>query len=82
MSCRQYPKIGRCDPQRRWIALPENEGPRCILCGSKATHSVHIEFSYFRGEDEVVMACAGHSKDAHALAAAWAKQDAAAIRGK
>lgn len=69
MSGGKYPRIGRAEFERRWSKLPQDKGPRCYLCGGKATHHVHVEVSYFRGDDEVFKACANHTKDARALLA-------------
>lgn len=76
MTRRQYPRIGRIDHQSRWAKLPANEGPRCIVCGAKATHKVHVEFDIFRGDDEVMRACIDHSVDVRALVSAWSARGA------
>jgi hypothetical protein len=67
MTRRQYPCIGRCTQEQRWAKLPAGQGPRCVVCGNKAHFSVHIEVSWFRGDDEVVKACGYHKSDAGAL---------------
>lgn len=50
---KNYPVIGRIDSHKK------NTSAKC-KCGELGTAKVHIEVSWFRGEDEVIWACNEH----------------------
>lgn len=79
MSRREYPRIGSSTYRPKWAEQPKG-APKCCACDAPATHRVCVEFNSFRGDDELVNACASHSKDAKVLAAAWAR--AAGMAGR
>ena len=62
----KYPRIGRIDSHRK------NTCAKCF-CGEIGKAKVHLEYNWFRGEDEVVWACVAHIKDADYLADEYAK---------
>ena len=53
---KDYPRIGRIDRHNKNICA------KC-RCGELGTAKVHVEYTYMRGEDEVVWACEKHKKD-------------------
>ena len=53
---KQYPRIGRTDNHLK------NTSAICH-CGEVGKYKVHIEYTFMRGEDEVIWACQHHKKD-------------------
>lgn len=65
---RQYPAVVDMRRQRKWIDMGAGKGPKCCVCGAKATHSPFVEVNLFRGDDMgPYKACALHACDPHAL---------------
>ena len=58
---KKYPIIGRTENRER------NTQAKCVACGDIGKYRVHIEISWFRGEDEVLWACKDHKNDADLL---------------
>ena len=58
---KHYPVIGRVENK------PKSRGVFCKACGEPATCKVHIEVSWFRGEDEVYWSCDNHKNDVKAF---------------
>lgn len=75
MSGKHYPRIGTCrDMRQKWDAQ-RKQHPKdksrlrpCRACGEPGTHSVFVQVSWFRGEDEGPFnACLAHRNDATGL---------------
>lgn len=79
MSGRHYPRIA--DSSR----IKPASGGKCCVCGAEATHSVWVQVSYMRGDDEGKFKTCTDHKDAaglvleHGLAAQKSEQQAAAV---
>lgn len=52
----KYPRVGSVS------AKSKNTSAKC-KCGAVAKHKTTVEFSVFRGDDEVVWSCDEHKKD-------------------
>ena len=65
---RQYPRVESTRRQRKWIDMGPDKGPKCCVCGAKATHNPEVQVNWFRGDDEgPFKACDTHKEDAEAL---------------
>ncbi len=53
---KQYPRIGQLQKKDK------NTQAKC-RCGEIGKRKVHIQVSWFRGEDEVVWSCMNHRND-------------------
>ena len=57
-------------PNASWIRMGAGKGPKCCICGAKATHSATVEINLYRGDDiGPYKACEVHAADADALLA-------------
>jgi hypothetical protein len=63
MMTHSYPRIGQCTNHSNWL----KRNFKCRICGEQALYESHIEYDYFRGDDEVVKTCKEHSRDLTAL---------------
>lgn len=52
---KDYPRIGKIEKR------PKNTCAKCSICENIGTKKVHIQISFFRGEDEVTWACDQHA---------------------
>lgn len=67
---RTYPRIG----EARKIPVNQNHGRgKCLVCQARADWKIDIQVNEFRGDDDVVRACAEHGKgnQSTVLLAAW-----------
>ena len=65
---REYPAVVEDRRQRKWIDIGASKGPKCCVCGAKATHHPFVQVSIFRGDDMgPYKACEIHKTDATAL---------------
>ena len=62
-----YPQA-TATPNASWIRMGAGKGPKCCICGEKATHKVFVEVNIFRGDDlGHFKTCKSHSADAAAI---------------
>jgi len=65
---RDYPTVADARRQRKWIAMGADKGPKCCVCGAKATHHPFVQVNLFRGDDMgPYKACDLHATDPLAL---------------
>jgi hypothetical protein len=65
---RDYPAVVDTRRQRKWIDMGADKGPKCCVCGAKATHHPFVEVNLFRGDDMgPYKACELHATDPQAL---------------
>lgn len=68
MAKPEFPRVQQSKRERKWIDQGPNKGPKCRVCGAKATHSSFVQVNWFRGDDEgPFKACDDHKTDAHNL---------------
>lgn len=68
MARAEFPRVVDSKRERKWIDQGPNKGPKCRVCGDKATHSSTVQVNWFRGDDEgPFKACEAHKNDAQAL---------------
>ena len=58
MAERTYPRLGVCIKKRKGL---------CVVCGNPATCWVDVQYSWFRGDDDVAKVCEKHRKDLGAI---------------
>lgn len=64
-----YP-LAVATPNASWIRMGAGKGPKCCVCGEKATHSATVQLNLYRGDDiGPSRACELHATDADALLA-------------
>lgn len=60
VTSNEYPIVG--------IVLKKNRNTqRKCVCGELAKFATHIQFSYFRGDDDVIWSCEEHKRNVVAL---------------
>ena len=65
---RNYPAVVEPRRQRKWIDMGAGKGPKCCVCGAKATHHPFVQVNIFRGDDMgPYKACDLHANDPQAL---------------
>ena len=57
-------------PNASWIRMGAGKGPKCCICGEKATHSATVQINLYRGDDiGPYKTCAEHASNADVLLA-------------
>lgn len=70
MGRKNYPQINLAKP----LAEPHNHKCGARGCGKQAKGYVRVEFSYMRGEDEIVYSCSEHAKGCYSNPSAFCKR--------